>query len=92
MITLSIWKNIMERLMTAKGFKICYEIPVGAANLPILVCVGAGLAFSWKEYLGPATFVAAFGGHWGNLMARCVMLLFAMCVWPLVITKMAVKE
>lgn len=71
---------------------IHYEIPVGASNLPILVCVGAAFAFSWKEYLGPATFVLAFGGHWGNLIARFIMLLFAMCIWPVVIQKMAVRS
>ncbi len=66
-----------------------YRIPVGAKNLPILVCVGTGLLFSWKEYFGPATFVLAFGGHWGNFIARFVMLIFAMIVWPVVIQKMA---
>lgn len=69
-----------------------YEIPVGAKNLPILVAVGAGLVFSWKEYFGPATFVLAFGGHWGNLIARFFMLIFAMILWPLVIKKMADKS
>ncbi len=68
---------------------IHYEIPTRAENLPILVCVGAGLSFSWKEYFGPATIVAAFGQHWGNFLCRCLMLLFAMCIWPIVIRKMA---
>ena len=64
-----------------------YEIPVGAPELPILTCAGAALMFSWKEFFAPATIVAAFGGHWGNLIARGIMLLFALCIWPVVIQK-----
>lgn len=64
-----------------------FEIPEGAKNLPILVAVGVAITFSWKEYFGPATFGAAFGGHWGNFIVRLIMLLFAMIVWPIVITK-----
>ena len=66
---------------------IHYEIPVGHKNLPMLVCAGVGLAFAWKEYFGPATFGAAFGGHWGNFIVRLIMLLFAMIIWPIVIKK-----
>ncbi len=66
---------------------IHFEIPVGAKNLPMLVCTGVALALGWKEYFGPATVGAAFGGHWGNFLARLIMLLFAMCVWPIVIRK-----
>lgn len=64
-----------------------YEIPTGARELPLLVCVGTGLAFAWKELFAPATVVAAFGGHWGNFLSRLFLLLFVMCVWPLVIKK-----
>ena len=64
-----------------------YEIPTGAADLPILTCLGAALMFGWKELFAPATIVAALGGHWGNLLARGIMVLFAMSVWPMVITK-----
>ncbi len=70
---------------------IHFEIPTGAKNLPMLACTGAALAFSWKEYFGPATFGAAFGGHWGNFIVRLIMLLFAMCVWPIVIRKSCEK-
>lgn len=66
---------------------IRFEIPVGAKNLPMLVCAGVALAFSWKEYFGPATVVAAFGGHWGNFLSRFIMLIFAMCIWPVVIRR-----
>jgi undecaprenyl-diphosphatase len=68
---------------------IHYEIPVGAKNLPMLVSVGVAITFAWKEYFGPATVGAAFGGHWGNFIARFIMLIFAMCCWPLVIKKEA---
>lgn len=64
-----------------------YEIPQGAAALPILTCIGAALMFAWVEFFAPATIVAAFGGHWGNMIARGIMVLFAMCVWPAVIKK-----
>ena len=66
-----------------------YEIPEGTRNLPLLVCVGVGIAFAWKEYFGPATIVLMFGPHWGNFIARLIMLLFAMCAWPYVIQKTA---
>ena len=66
---------------------IHYEIPFGTKELPLLVSVGAALALAWKEYFAPATVVAAFGGHWGNFIGRLLMLLFAMCVWPIVIAK-----
>ena len=66
---------------------IHFTIPTGAKNLPLLTSVGVAIVFAWKEYFGPATIVAAFGGHWGNFIARLIMLLFAMCIWPLVIQK-----
>ncbi len=64
-----------------------YEIPVGAAQLPMLTCVGAAIMFGWKEWFSVATVVAAFGGHWGNMTARFIMVVFAMSVWPMVIMK-----
>lgn len=64
-----------------------YEIPVGAASLPMLTCTGAALMFAWKEWFAPATIVAAFGGHWGNMIARGIMVFFAITIWPVVITK-----
>ena len=66
---------------------IRYEVPTGAKNLPILGFVGFLIAFSWKEYLAPATFVAALGGHWGNFVARFILWFFVVTVWPLVIRK-----
>lgn len=69
-----------------------YEIPTGAADLPILTCIGAALMFGWKELFAPATIVAALGGHWGNLLARGIMVLFAMSVWPMVITKVCGRK
>ena len=66
---------------------IHYEIPFGAKNLPALVCVGAAITMAWKDLFAPATIVLAFGGHWGNFIARFLMLIFAMVAWPLVIKK-----
>ena len=66
-----------------------YEIPVGAAQLPMLTCVGAAIMFGWKEWFSVATVVAAFGGHWGNMIARFIMVFFAMSIWPMVITKLS---
>ena len=68
---------------------IRYEVPTGAKNLPILGFVGFLIAFSWKEYLAPATFVAALGGHWGNFIARFILWFFVVAIWPLVIRKEA---
>ena len=64
-----------------------YEIPAGSPNLPVMTCVVAAILLAWKEWFAPATIVAAFGGHWGNLIARGIMVLFAMCVWPAIIKK-----
>ncbi|MBO6214874.1 MAG: phosphatase PAP2 family protein [Lachnospiraceae bacterium] len=64
-----------------------FRIPEGSKELPMLVCAGVAILFSWKEYFGPATLGAAFGGHWGNFIVRLIMLLFAMIVWPIVISK-----
>jgi undecaprenyl-diphosphatase len=64
-----------------------YEIPEGAKELPILVAVGAFLALAWKEEFAPATIVLGLGAHWGNFIARCILMLFVMIVWPMVITK-----
>ncbi len=68
---------------------IRYEIPTGAKNLPILGFVGFIIAFSWKEYLAPATFGLAFGGHWGNLISRFILYLFVVAIWPMFIQKWA---
>lgn len=68
---------------------IHYEIPTGSKNLPILGFVGFMIAFFWKELLAPATLVAAFGGHWGNLISRFILWVFVLAVWPLFIRKWA---
>lgn len=66
-----------------------YEIPVGdaALRLPMLTTIGAAIMFAWKELFAAATIVQLFGGHWGNFIARCLMTLFALTLWPLVIKK-----
>ena len=68
------------------------EIPTGAQNLPILGFVGFLIAFSWKEYFAPATVVATLGGHWGNFVARFLLWIFVVAVWPLCIRKWAEDE
>lgn len=64
-----------------------YEIPVGAPELPMLTVGGAAIMFAWKEWFAPATIVAMFGSHWGHLIARFIMVLFAMWAWPAMIRK-----
>lgn len=64
-----------------------YEIPVGAANLPLLTGVGLGIIFSWKEYIEGATLILIFGSHWGNFISRFIMVMFAMVIWPVAIRK-----
>lgn len=69
-----------------------YEIPFGAKELPILTCTGIGIMMGWKQWFGPAIFNAALGTHWGNFVARFIMMLFGMIVWPIVITKTCSKK
>ncbi len=64
-----------------------YDIPAGARELPMLTFLGVAIMFAWKELFGPATIVAAFGSHWGNMAARFIMVLFGICVWPYVIKR-----
>lgn len=66
-----------------------YEIPAGSKNLPILGFVGFLIVFGWKEYFAPATLVAAFGGHWGHMIARFILWFFAVAIWPIFIQKWA---
>ena len=66
---------------------IHYEIPSGSANLPVLAWTGFVILFSWKTLFASATVVAAFGAHWGNFIARFIMVLFGIAVWPLVIRR-----
>ena len=64
-----------------------YEIPEGKKSLALMTAVGAFLLLAWKELFAPATVVAALGGHWGNFVARFIMVFFAMVVWPYCIMK-----
>ena len=66
---------------------IHFRVPKGAPLLPLLAGIGLGLLFSWKYYFAGATVVALLGGHWGNLLARFMMVFFATAVWPLVIRR-----
>ena len=80
-------RNTQCRLIYIERQFIRYEILVGSAALPILACVGFALMFAWKELFAPATIVPLLGGHWGNLLARGLLVLFAVIIWPLVIRK-----
>ncbi len=66
---------------------IHYEIPSETKELPILVCVGFVILYAWKTLFAPATVQLLFGSHWGNFVARFLMVLFGTTVWPLVIRR-----
>ena len=66
---------------------IHYEIPQGSANLPVLTWIGFAILFSWKTLFSASMVVTPLGGHWGNFVARFIMVLFGITVWPLVIRK-----
>ena len=66
---------------------IHYEIPEQKGHLALLTFVGLAIMFGWRSYFAGATVVAAFGSHWGNLIAMAIMTLFAMTIWPLCIRK-----
>ena len=65
-------------------FRIGFKILGG-----ILGFVGFLIVFGWKEYFAPATLVAAFGGHWGHMIARFILWFFAVAIWPIFIQKWA---
>lgn len=69
-----------------------YEIPANARELPMLTWTGAAIMFAWKEWFAPATIVAALGGHWGNMLARFIMVFVGVCIWPYVIQKVIINN
>lgn len=71
---------------------IRYEVPAGAAALPVLTCVGFALMFAWEQLFAPATIVQILGKHWGNMLAYGIMVIFAVTLWPLVIRKACRSE
>ncbi len=71
---------------------IRYEVPAGAAALPVLTCVGFALMFAWGQLFAPATIVQILGKHWGNMLAYGIMVIFAVALWPLVIRKACRSE
>lgn len=66
---------------------IHFRVPKGAKLLPLLVGVGIGILYGWKYYFAGATVIPLLGKHWGNLLARFIMMFFAVAIWPLVIRK-----
>lgn len=71
---------------------IHYEIKFDSKSLALLSCIGAFLMFAWKTLFAPAIIVAPFGEHWGNFIARFLMYMFALTLWPIVITKASEKN
>jgi len=66
---------------------IHFRVPKGAKLLPLMAGVGLGILFGWKNYFAGATVIPLLGKHWGNLLARFIMVFFAVAVWPLVIRR-----
>ncbi len=64
-----------------------YEIPEGSKNLPMLGFIGVAIIFSWKEFMGAAIFTGLFGANWGSFIARCIMMFFAVAIYPMLIKK-----
>ena len=71
---------------------IHYEIPFGSRHLGLMTAVGIGLMMAWSQWFGNATIVAAFGAHWGRLIAMFIQVMFAIVVWPIVIRKTCAEE
>ena len=64
-----------------------YEIPEGSKNLPMLGFIGVVIVLSWKEFMGAAIFAGMLGANWGNFVARFLMMLFAVAIYPALIKK-----
>ncbi|SCY44179.1 PAP2 superfamily protein [Lachnospiraceae bacterium XBB2008] len=71
---------------------IHYEIPFGSRHLGLMTAVGIGLMMAWSQWFGNATIVAAFGAHWGRLIAMFIQVMFAIVVWPIAIRKTCSEE
>ncbi len=69
-----------------------YEIPKGAPNLALLSCVGLSIMIAWDQWFAGATVKLLLGNNWGNYTAKCILALFAILVWPLVIKKFCDKK
>ena len=64
-----------------------YEVPEGSKNLPMLGFIGVVIVLSWKEFMGAAIFAGMLGDNWGNFVARFLMMLFAVAIYPALIKK-----
>ena len=66
---------------------IKYEIPEDSKNLPMLGFIGVVIVLSWKEYMGSAIFAGLLGDNWGNFVARFLLSILAIAVYPVLIKK-----
>ena len=66
---------------------IHFRVPRAAKLLPLLVGIGLGILYGWKYYFAGATVIPLLGKHWGNLLARFLMVFFAVALWPMVIRR-----
>lgn len=66
---------------------IHFRVPKEAKLLPLLVGIGLGILYGWKYYFAGATVILLLGKHWGNLLARFLMVFFAVALWPMVIRR-----
>lgn len=64
-----------------------YQVPECEKNLPILGFIGVVIVLSWKEFMGSAIFCGMLGDNWGSFVARCIMMLFAVALYPMLIKK-----
>ncbi|MBR3671939.1 MAG: phosphatase PAP2 family protein [Spirochaetia bacterium] len=71
---------------------IHYKIPFGHRYLPVLTVIGSTALFSWRSLFARHTIVAAFGGHWGNMLASFIMVFLGMTLYPVIIMRMTKEE
>ena len=71
---------------------IKYSIPTGSASLPVMACIGTAIIFIWEQYLYDITFKIWFGANWGEFLSILLIMIFAVVIYPICITKSAVEK
>ena len=51
--------------------------------------IGIVIVLSWKEFMGAAIFAIMLGDNWGNFVARFLLSIFAVVIYPMLIKKWA---